>query len=310
MTLKSYLELDPEKRATWAHFANKLLAKHDKLTSLVQAGSHVNMFLQKWSPKSSSKLPAFLRDMLKCARKYGVEFHTLSPSHEIRKLLPLWHHKGEDPAKNQLNNKPQSKCLRTNHGVMTVGQGIQVMNRRSCPDHRPDATCVCTPCFEDRYEGKCNNPHRCVVAVSERLDQLLPRWDPRSPDGEAPEVTATEGPAHHVPFKNSPSIQTLAEGFRIFTKNTVASEDAPPQVVHGLEVGEESVRAAISGYSIHTGLVDSRSGAGVWYSPDNPCNTSLRLPATSAQDKATGEVVAALICAQSAPSDVPLRIAT
>ncbi|KAJ7167391.1 hypothetical protein C8R43DRAFT_1161064, partial [Mycena crocata] len=51
MKLKSYLELDPEKRATWAYASDVRLANHDRKTSRVQDGSHVNMFMQKWSPK-------------------------------------------------------------------------------------------------------------------------------------------------------------------------------------------------------------------------------------------------------------------
>ncbi|KAJ7125859.1 hypothetical protein C8R46DRAFT_832846, partial [Mycena filopes] len=51
MRLKSYLELDPTKRATWAYVTDVRLANHDKKTSKVADGSHVNMFTQNWAPK-------------------------------------------------------------------------------------------------------------------------------------------------------------------------------------------------------------------------------------------------------------------
>ncbi|KAJ7180856.1 hypothetical protein C8R46DRAFT_885735, partial [Mycena filopes] len=119
MRLKSYLELDPQKRPTWAYISDDRMAKMDKLTSKVQAGSHVNMFLQHWSPLRK-KLPPHLKNMINTARKYGVIFDTPNPTKEIREALPLWHPFGEDPNKRQLNNKSQCKCLRKNHGTLTV----------------------------------------------------------------------------------------------------------------------------------------------------------------------------------------------
>jgi hypothetical protein len=177
MTLKSYLEMDPEKRSKWAYFGDKLLAKRDKKGSRVQAGSHINMFMQNYSPKLN-KLPAFLKGMLACAKKYSVEFDTLNPSKEIRNSLPLWHHHGENPAKRQINNAPQCKCLRKNHGVKLSGQGIEVMARLDSPGHSADPKCICAECIDDRLERKCKNPHRCAIGVRDRLAQIHSKWDP------------------------------------------------------------------------------------------------------------------------------------
>jgi hypothetical protein len=44
--LKTYLELDPKKRATWAYVSDARLANHDRKTSKVAKGSHENMFTQ------------------------------------------------------------------------------------------------------------------------------------------------------------------------------------------------------------------------------------------------------------------------
>ncbi|KAJ6536992.1 hypothetical protein B0H19DRAFT_853215, partial [Mycena capillaripes] len=120
--------------------------------------------------------------MLKCAKKYGVEFNTLNPSQEIRNQLPLWHHHGENPAIRQTNNSAQSKCLRTNHKVVSSGQGMDVLARLDSPSHYADPKCVCTECIGDRLENKCKNPHKCAVAAGTRMGQILPKWDAQRPD--------------------------------------------------------------------------------------------------------------------------------
>ncbi|KAJ7102970.1 hypothetical protein C8R43DRAFT_833113, partial [Mycena crocata] len=53
MKLKSYLELDPIKRATWGYITDRRLTRRDKATSRVADGSHKNTFTQKWAPKRS-----------------------------------------------------------------------------------------------------------------------------------------------------------------------------------------------------------------------------------------------------------------
>ncbi|KAJ7658390.1 hypothetical protein DFH06DRAFT_1196761 [Mycena polygramma] len=57
MKLKSYLEMDPALRATWAFVTDERLAMHDRKTSNVAKGSHVNTFTQDWSPKRSDLPP-------------------------------------------------------------------------------------------------------------------------------------------------------------------------------------------------------------------------------------------------------------
>ncbi|KAJ7152496.1 hypothetical protein C8R46DRAFT_913052 [Mycena filopes] len=312
MILKSYLELDPEKRPAWAFLTDKLIAKYDKKGSKVQKGSHVNTFLQKWSPKTN-ELPRFVRDMLTCAKKYGVVFDTPDPSNELKKLLPLWHHHGENPELRQLNNKPQSKCLRKNHGVTTIGQGMAIMARLTTITHRADAKCICNACIDDRLEKKCKNPHKCAVAVKDRLTQILPKWNPLTPTLRNDEPASVTG--QDEVFRTPPEISKLSEGFRIFSKDKKGSEsnvenepEAPPIEPLPLAPAENEISVVLGVHVEHAGQADAKSGAGIWYSPDDPRNESISLPASLSQTAQNAEVIAALICVQKTPDDIPLRL--
>ncbi|KAJ7138834.1 hypothetical protein C8R46DRAFT_822761, partial [Mycena filopes] len=231
--------------------------------------------------------------MLTCAKKYGVEFNTPDPSHEIQKLLPLWHHHGENPERRQLNNKAQCKCLRFKHGVTTVGQGMIVMERLNSPTHKADAKCLCNACIDDRLERKCKNPHKCATAVRERLTQLKPRWDPQLPEPDFSHESP--GTAREEVFKRPPEITKLAEGFRIFSKEKKEREDhedeqeaLPVETV----AGRNMVKVTIDVHIERAGQADAKSGAGLWYSPDDPRNMSFALPSSLSQTRQNAEVVA------------------
>jgi hypothetical protein len=105
MKLQGYLELDPDKRATWAFVTDSKFATHDRRTLNVAAGSHVNMFTQSFTPKRSD-LPPRLKEMVTVAKEYGVIFDTYNPSQDVKGMLPLFHHFAEDKSKRRINNTP------------------------------------------------------------------------------------------------------------------------------------------------------------------------------------------------------------
>ncbi|KAJ7234093.1 hypothetical protein C8J57DRAFT_998859, partial [Mycena rebaudengoi] len=113
--------------------------------------------------------------MVNSANKFGAQFDTLLTTQELKGKLPLWHHFGENRALRQLNNKPQSKCLRNIHGVHTIGSGMRTMQRLNSEDHAENQHCECNECTEDRSRG-CRNSHSCAAAVQARLEELLPKW--------------------------------------------------------------------------------------------------------------------------------------
>ncbi|KAJ7145027.1 hypothetical protein C8R46DRAFT_918855 [Mycena filopes] len=114
MKLKSYLELDPEKRPDWAGIFDKRLEKLVTQDSRADTDALGNMFLQTWKA-NETKWPQRHKGMLKTAKKYGVKFDTLNPSNQIQGSLPLWHHAGGDPEKTQYPNSKSCCCLRQNH---------------------------------------------------------------------------------------------------------------------------------------------------------------------------------------------------
>ncbi|KAJ6463823.1 hypothetical protein C8R47DRAFT_992337, partial [Mycena vitilis] len=117
--------------------------------------------------------------MVNVAIKYGVLFHTLNPSREIREALPLFHHFGEDRSKRRINNSAACKCLRAKHRASTQGDGVKISERLDDPEHIPDKGCTCNECVGDRAILGCKNPHGCAKTAKLKLDSLLPEWDPR-----------------------------------------------------------------------------------------------------------------------------------
>ncbi|KAJ7238109.1 hypothetical protein B0H12DRAFT_980126, partial [Mycena haematopus] len=109
---------------------------------------------------------------------HGVTFDTLDPSAEILAKLPLFHNCGEDPEKTQINNSPACKCIRDRHGVLSIGQGLPLIERLLDEAHIPSKTCPCPACSEDRTSRGCKNPHLCAKAVERRFSSYLAKWDP------------------------------------------------------------------------------------------------------------------------------------
>ncbi|KAJ7174702.1 hypothetical protein C8R46DRAFT_875541, partial [Mycena filopes] len=79
-----------------------------------------------------------------------------------------------------------------------------------------DKKCICAACSDDRIENKCKNPHSCAVAVKNRLEQLLPKWDPRIPDADDRGNDSGEEDRVKV-VRDTKPIENLTDGFRVFT---------------------------------------------------------------------------------------------
>ncbi|KAJ7233650.1 hypothetical protein C8J57DRAFT_1077140, partial [Mycena rebaudengoi] len=129
--------------------------------------------------------PALHKPLVRCVNKYGMMFATVNPQAEILKEMPMWYHPGEDPLRRQMNNDEKAICMRGNHAVLKVRDGMVLAQRLRNPLHGPRATCECDECDDDRTFGGCDNPHACAVAAAARLRQILPKWIPR--DGQESE---------------------------------------------------------------------------------------------------------------------------
>ncbi|KAJ7919230.1 hypothetical protein B0H13DRAFT_1448101, partial [Mycena leptocephala] len=53
---------------------------------------------------------------------------------------------------------------------------------------------------------------------------------------------------------------------------------------------------------------DAKAAAGVWFGADDGRNQGVLIPASQTQDKANGELTAAIMCLQYAPVNSPLHI--
>lgn len=179
MKLKSYANLDPETRATWAIICDGRLEKIvTKDSNMREDDVLFNMFLQTWKP-DQRKWPKQHKSMLKYAKKYGIKLDTIDPSADIKGNIPLWHHLREDPSKTQQNSTLQCRCLRDRHKVIYVKDAPPVLCRLEDRTHVHDMHCVCEDCCEDRLVNKCENPNACIAALERKLSALIPKWDPR-----------------------------------------------------------------------------------------------------------------------------------
>ncbi|KAJ7834275.1 hypothetical protein B0H13DRAFT_1653371, partial [Mycena leptocephala] len=138
-----------------------------------------------------------------------------SPSREILGKMLLWHHSGQNPEQTQINNSEACKCLRNNHGVVFVEDGLRLLNRVNDPAHHTSTTCKCIACSHDRRSQGCVNPAACVSAVERKLSRLLPKWDPRQPPQNLPDIPEAGMPPNA--FKAPPQATSLRDGFRVFT---------------------------------------------------------------------------------------------
>ncbi|KAJ7806733.1 hypothetical protein B0H13DRAFT_1669670, partial [Mycena leptocephala] len=141
--------------------------------------------------------------------------------------------------------------------------------------HRVEAGCTCIPCTEDSAINGCKNPHKCVLAARERLGLLIPKWDPRA--NETEQVEVPEGGI--TCFKAPEQIKSLAEGFRVFTKQ---NDDDPLEDAQGATVVPEDTPDLKLCVHIQTRTTKSdgvpQAGGGAWWGEDDPRNISIRLP--------------------------------
>ncbi|GBE83695.1 hypothetical protein SCP_0507510 [Sparassis crispa] len=106
----------------------------------------------------------------------------------------------------------------------------------------------------------------------------------------------------------NPSITTtghLKEGFRIFSNHLSSSLTVSHR--SGRPVLEESTTVYTDSSCINNRDQNTQAGAGIWFTHNDPRNTSLRLPSPHNTNQA-GEVAAILQASQIVPPFTPLHI--
>lgn len=157
MWLKKWFT-EPEKRPTWAYVVDEIVFENVADNPIIENKSRISWLLQSWQEHSlgNEKLPNFVKEMLRVARKYNIGFDALKVSIETKRMMPIWHHIAANS--NHLWNKKSSKCLRDNHNIRTVGDLEDYVGEE---DSLP--TCVTDP--------------RCKSIAQKLLDTLAPKFN-------------------------------------------------------------------------------------------------------------------------------------
>lgn len=223
MWLKGLLK-PPNKRPTWAFFADALIAHNARPAPSVSTNTKINSFLQTWKPLTR-KLPPSIQRMLKVAKTYHVKWDACRIPPNIARQLPIWFHLGATPHLNKLNNYYYANCLRDNHRVSTVGD-IENMIQQTSPNHKNRKECDCTLCTHDRTQYNCPKPFRCRKTATDILTCILPKWSPLTNIiKDAPDLTPDQLVSNDQAIKKKenvlfnpalPTMSSIEDGFRAF----------------------------------------------------------------------------------------------
>ncbi|KAJ6566593.1 hypothetical protein B0H19DRAFT_1066884 [Mycena capillaripes] len=168
----------------------------------------------------------------------------------------------------------------------------------------------CEDCTQDRISRKCPNPRSCATAAQKRLGEILPKWDPQTPDTYKVFEQAGDSESS-VTFQDFDQIQTLAERFRIFTKQDKDHNDLPvanaPALAH-----QAPDRRPVTVYggtaSQRGGDADAKAGIGIFYSENDPRNLAIKIPDEIDQSISAAEIAAAIIAARGTDPNTPLMM--
>ncbi|KAI9056758.1 hypothetical protein FKP32DRAFT_1585217, partial [Trametes sanguinea] len=306
MWLKSYLNF--EKRPPWALLADDLFARTVPAKCIpADARLRVNTFLQHWQP-SKNRLPHELKSMLKVARKYGLRLEGRAFSRDILRNMPMWDHIEADKTRVRklASQSRATACLRETHHLVTVGDFERFASERDDPGHNREAQCECDRCLSLRLDNGCSNPDACYRRAAEFLNTLPQKWDPR---GEHPEDYEQNLPKLAADIfeevdgqvelfdRRVTTTGTISDALRIFTGPDAVCNRLP---IVNTALTEEFVAVATDGSCLHNGERNAQAGAGVFHGPDHERNQSIRLPGSLEQTNQSGEIVAAILAAQTA----------
>jgi hypothetical protein len=104
------VETDPKKRSHWASLARHNLKQRVIKHPVVAENARSEVLVQDYKINQRTH-PAQHKDMMKSLTDYGFGFQATTPSVELQRRMPLWHHPGEDKSKVQGINGMYAKCL-------------------------------------------------------------------------------------------------------------------------------------------------------------------------------------------------------
>jgi endonuclease/exonuclease/phosphatase family metal-dependent hydrolase len=157
MWIKKWLA--PENSKTkWTHILDEILNNSIAKSPMVDPESRMNWIKQSWheSEAKNINLSKGVKNMLKIARKYNITLEPLKYDIETKNNEPLWHNRLMTEANYQWNKK-SARCLRSNHGVRTIGD----LNAQNEMTNAQDEI------------TKCNNTKACYE-MTKRLIGMIP----------------------------------------------------------------------------------------------------------------------------------------
>lgn len=159
MWLKKFLAPTSEK-PTWAFVAEQIIQKYPQKSPVVDMKSKMNWALQSWneSEAKDSKIPPFIKTMLRTGRKYNVGYDALVVGEKVQNNLPIWYHLGI--LDNYSWNKKGALCLREKHHIETVKHLTE---------------------FANTTQKRTKKNHKSCIAIANKiLDKLPAKMDPRT----------------------------------------------------------------------------------------------------------------------------------
>jgi hypothetical protein len=318
MKLKSYLRLN-ESHPRWARVADALIMDNiPKAQNVQDAEAKQNTFLQTWTVKigARSQLPQGLSMMLRIAKKYNVDLNRPLPSMALRKQMPVWFHKGQNPEMNPRNNGKWADCQRLTHNIRTVGEMEEYVTETQALRHSLRVNCACNPCKTARSKG-CLNPAKCRQAAEKILDSLHLKWIPLAQEDpgrlqlneeQVLENGNTWDRGDDIIFDPSiVSTSELTEEFRVF----VDQQKVRPSPAARALVDEPQGDVTVLIYALQKdqGYENAKSAYTVWFGDDDPRNLTERTQGKTTTKEA-GECQAALYALTQIPSQAKLTLIT
>ncbi|KAF9061118.1 hypothetical protein BDP27DRAFT_1175809, partial [Rhodocollybia butyracea] len=203
----------------------------------------------------------------------------------ILREMPIWLHREADGIRT-IHNSKETRCLRENHKVRTVGETEAIARLSRTARHTGRQNCRCAGCTSLR-EINCACLYKCIWKASELLQKLPQKWNPMSrlPEDFEPGHIPATGSEHAEYFDwRITTGGTLADAFR------VGSDSIPIQEWEANEL--EELRFYTDGSYKNTGNEGPTTGSGIYCENDNQQNRTIKIPEQFKQSNQTGEIIA------------------
>ncbi|KAK0496497.1 hypothetical protein EDD18DRAFT_1074436 [Armillaria luteobubalina] len=222
--------------------------------------------------------------MLRVATAFNVRLDMLTPSQEVRRQIPIWHHVGLKMTKQKRYGSQVCHCLMDVHQVEMAGDAEAMARRLGSQAHKTRKNCGCEECRNDRCNRGCENPHKCTQKAKYLLDCLVEKWDPCRLDQDDGLSLMDEMKHQNKMAKQengllhfNPDIDrenSLTEGIKIFT-----SGGERYTIAMGPEGGPVTISIAYTdGSAYDNSTANACAGAGIWFGDGDERNIHVRLP--------------------------------